>query len=251
MVTTVNPLNQYGQNVSRGMHPKLAKSLMLAFNFAADTNYVVNLPLSPGISNATGLDYAQSMLVDNANNAANTVFTFDNGYEFTCPPFAIGMFPIFIGLNSLKYTAVSTGGVNVNTWLLNTREQPAVWSAKFPIAGTINVTGSVITSSPTPGLLTDRSIALAAGGTAQQLMAANGNRLGFSIKNPGTLAAQNIAAPEPAYITFGAGAAVAAQGSWELLPGETLTAAGMGICSTQAIFVNATTTGHIITAKET
>jgi hypothetical protein len=249
MTLLLNPNDHTGKKITRGAFPKEAQSLYLPLNFALDTTIVINLPMQTGISNQTGLDAAQSLFVDNSDNATVVEFVFDNGFQVTMPPYCSGIFPLLIDTQAFKCNATSAGGVMVKVWITNTREQPAIWTTKFPLAGTVNVTGSVIYSTPTPGAFTDASAALALGGSSEVLIAADGNRTALVIKNPGTPTGQGIAAPEPAYINFGGAAAIGGLTSIELLPGETITAANLGLTSTQAIHWIAASTGHQLTCK--
>lgn len=249
MVTLLNPGNHQGKAVSRGAFPKVAQSLYLEFDFSADNTFQVDLPVSRGIVNQIGLDGAQSIQIDNSDNASIAQFVFSNGYRLTVPPYSSAIFPLFVEVETLKFNAISAGGVLVRTWLLNTREMPAIWSTRIPIAGTVNVTGSVIYSTPTPGAFVDASAALAVGGVDEELIPADGNRIALVIKNPATPTGQGIAAPEPVYINFGGPAAIGGLTSIELLPGETITAANLGLCSTQSVHWIATTIGHQISCK--
>lgn len=250
MTTLYNPLQNFGKAITRGKFPQTARMLYIPLDFTTDTVIQVNLPVSHNINNVQGIDGAQSMVIDNADNGDSVTIVFDNGYRVTCPAFAEGVFPVLIDLQGLAFKATSDGGVMVNTYFTNTREMPALWSTKIPIAGTINVSGSSIFSSPAFGDYTDRGDVLAAGGVSQQLMAANGARLSFLIKNPGTATGQGIAAPEPVYINFGSASTIGGTASIELLPGETLTAQNIGIVSPQQITWIAATQGHQLYAKE-
>lgn len=110
-------------------------------------------------------------------------------------------------------------------------------------------------SSPTfvsgsPVTLTERSGAIAAGGTSQQLAAANTARKYLLIQNLTSAAGQGIAVAENLYIRFGAVAAGIDNGtSIELSPGASLVFEDTAI-PTQAIQVNATTINHRFIAVE-
>lgn len=249
MTTQYNPQTTTGKAITRGAFPKQARSLYTPMDFSIDSTIVASIPASHGVNNVVGLDGAQSVFIDNSLNASTAEILFANNFQIVVPPFAAGIWPVLIDLQGLNFTATSVGGVLMKMWFTNTREQPAIWSTKA-IAGTVNVSGSVVTTSPTEGAWIDRSANAAVANTSQVLMPANGNRLGFMIKNPAMAASQNIAAPEPVYINFGVAAAVNGATSFELLPGESLTAQGMGLASTQAINFAAATIGHILIAKE-
>lgn len=246
----LNPDKNIGKAITRGAFPKQARSLYIPLDFTLDTVVEGNIPMQTGITNVAGIEMAQSIFVINKDSAEEVEIIFENGFEISVPPYSSGIFPILIsGDVGLKFRATCTGGVLVKCWLTNTREQPAIWVSGYPIAGTINITGSSVFSTPTKGQWTDASVALTLGGTSEQVLAADGNRIALLIKNPGTAPGQGIAAPEPAYINFGAAATIAGVGMLELLPGETISAANMGLTSTQAIHYIATTTGHRLLVK--
>lgn len=87
---------------------------------------------------------------------------------------------------------------------------------------------------------TDRSGAIAAGGTSQQVIAANGARRAFFVQNP-------CAAVESLFIEIGSAAAVS--GSIELPPCAVYQGYG-GFSTTLAVHAVAATTGHAFIAKE-
>ena len=107
------------------------------------------------------------------------------------------------------------------------------------------VTGSV---SPTTGTFTDRSGSITAGGTSQTLASANTARKQIVIENPSSATGQNISAAESLYINFTGAGGVDNGTSIELVPGGSYVS-GTPV-STQAITVNAATTGHVFIAKE-
>ena len=114
-------------------------------------------------------------------------------------------------------------------------------SGNVPVVGTI-------TTVPATGTYTSKNTSMTTGGTAQTLIAANTSRKKVYIQNPCTAAGQGIAAVESIYISFTGAAGVNNGTSIEIL------ACGSyetdGVVSTQAISVNAATTGHKIVAGE-
>lgn len=244
MTTSISPNLVKGKAITRGKVPKIAQQLSLNLNFAADTIFTCNIPTLEGIKNTAGIDGIQSVYIDNSLNSTVVDIVFDFGQNVVCPPYAQAIFPIFWPGQQLNFTATSAGGVSVPVIFTNTREVANVWSAKTPLAGTVNVSGSDLFTQPYTGAFTDSSATLVTGGTSQLLLAASGTRQILGIKNPAT--SQGIAAPEPAFINFGAAATVGGS-SWELLPGEQLPQFLM--TTTQAIYWNAATTGHQIIAK--
>lgn len=106
----------------------------------------------------------------------------------------------------------------------------------------VNDDGSLATGGD-KGSFTPRSGSITVGATSQQLMAANPKRKYFIIENPSTLTGQGIAGAELLFISFGAASAGINNG--------TAIEIGLGgvyeqtaFISTDAIQVNATTTGH-------
>ncbi len=93
----------------------------------------------------------------------------------------------------------------------------------------------------------DRSLTIAAGGTAQQLVSANASRRSIVIQNPPNVTGNPSS--ESIYVSFTGTAVVAAAGSFEIMPGETWSSAG-GPAPSGAISVIASTTGHVINAFE-
>jgi hypothetical protein len=88
------------------------------------------------------------------------------------------------------------------------------------------------------GTYTNRSLAITTGGTSEQLMAANADRINFVVQNPSSEI-------ESLFINFGAAAHPTSGNSIELAPG------GYWIgTSTDAVNVVAATTGHKVIAKE-
>lgn len=249
MVTQYNPQSNTGKAITRGKFPAQARMLAVTLDFSQDTIFQVSIPVLHGINNNTGIDGAQSVLIDNSDNGIEFDIVFDNGFRLTAPAYSAGWYPVLVDIQTLNFKATCLGGALAYLYFTNTREQPAIWSTHIPIAGNVNVTGSTIFNSAAPGIYTDHSVALTGGGTDQTISAASGARLGFIIKNPATPTGQGIAAPEPIYINFGSAAGVGALGSIELLPGETLTSENVGICSTQAIHATCVTAGHQIILK--
>lgn len=246
----LNPQANTGKAITRGSFPKTAQTLYVPLDFTGGVTQIqVDLPLNAGIVNQAGIDGAQSLFFDNSSNGSVVEITFSNNFEITLPPYSSGIIPLLIATGTgVKFVAISNGGALAKTWLTNTREQPAIWITAYPITGNFDVSGSNVYTSPLRATISDASKALAVGGVSEQLVAANGNRLGIFIKNPGTPTGQGIAAPEPAYINFGTAATIGGS-SIELLPGETITAASIGITPTQAINWIAATTSHQLICK--
>lgn len=108
---------------------------------------------------------------------------------------------------------------------------PASLGAKAPTAS--------LSTVPAAGTLTSRSGTITTGGTAQQLAAANANRLGFSVQN---LSTGDLWINTP-------GTAAASQPSIKLVSGAYFeTPAGYG--ATGAISIFGATTGQAFSARE-
>jgi hypothetical protein len=96
--------------------------------------------------------------------------------------------------------------------------------------------------SPTPdGTITDRSVTITAGGTAQTAAPANPTRVYLLIQNPS-------AAPGPVWFSTST-TAVADSPAIELAPGQAWESPA-SVCPTGAISVIAATTGAKVTIKE-
>lgn len=109
------------------------------------------------------------------------------------------------------------------------------------VAEKVNVSGSTTPAGPVRGSITNRSLTLAVGGTAQDIMAANATRNYIFLQNP-------LAATESLWFDVGADAVVAGDNSIELVPGQSWEM--VGFVPTQRISVVAATTNHKIKAKE-
>jgi len=250
MPLSISPNTLVAKAISRGKTPAKAGQfpVPLQFQNAPDGIVTCAVNIQTGVRNNHGIDGLQSIYIDNSNNAQTVSIAFDSGQVIVSPSYSQAIYPVFFSGNQLNFVATSTGGVQVNLIFLNTREQAQLWSTKIPIGGSVNVTGSTIYSQPKNGSFTDASAALAAGGTAQLLLAANGARQLLAIRNPATAASQGIAVPEPVYLGFTTAApTIGGQGTWELLPGESLPE--FLLQSTEAIYWNAATTAHRLTAK--
>ena len=97
-------------------------------------------------------------------------------------------------------------------------------------------------SSNGPIIFSPRNGALSAGGKSQQLAPANASRKFIIVQNPGTPAGQNLSATESLFIRFGLAAGVNDGTSFEILPGSSMEFET--VVSTEAVSVNAATTGH-------
>ena len=243
----VNTGTLFGRAITRGKTPKHSQILSVPLDFTANTIINCSVNVLHGLPNATGIDGIQSIFVDNSNNPSTVAIASDNGPTYTCPSYAQAIFPYFFSGEQLKFQATSPGGVIVNVFFINTREQAQLWTTKIPVAGSVNVSGSQVLTQPAVGAYTDGSGSLATANVSQVLLAANGARQFLLIRNPATAASQNIAAPEPVYVNFGAAAGVNGATSWELLPGEQLPQALM--LSTQQINWTAATVGHQLICK--
>ena len=239
----------YGRAITRGKAPRVAAMLQVPLDFTATSEIDCSLNVSHGISNVSGIDGIQSVYIDNSLNGSILTLQLDNGPYYVCPPYSQAVFPLFFSGEMLNFIAVSAGAVKTTVTFLNTREQAQIWSARALLAGNVNISGSQVYALPQPGTLLDSSGVLAAAGVSQQLIAANANRLAFTIRNPALPASQGIAAPEPVYLNFGAAAAVNGATSWELLPGETIGSAELGIAVTGVVNWTAATVNHILIAK--
>lgn len=249
MVSLVNVGLTKGKAISRGKAPREASMLQCVLDFTIDLRLKVSYDMSDNINNKWGIAGIQSVKVDNSLNSDVLILLFDNGENITCPAYSQAILPVLFSGEVLSFEAISTVAVKSTLTFLNTREQAQLWTAKIPVAGTVNVTGSTVFTQKTNDTFDAFSQPITLGGTAQLLMSANATRKGIFIRNPGTPTSQGIAATEPLYIGFGAafaGMAVGAMGSWELFPGEQLPQ--FDPVPTEAVYIVAATTGHLVTA---
>jgi hypothetical protein len=95
---------------------------------------------------------------------------------------------------------------------------------------------------------TSRNGSITTGGTSQQLAPANTSRQYLLIQNPTTAAGQGIAGQESLFIRFTSAAGVNNGTSFEILPGASFELDT--VVSTEAVEVNAQTSGHVWIAVE-
>lgn len=138
-----------------------------------------------------------------------------------------------------------SGDINVDAKAKANAAAPALVEASFnplstDLAGNLRTVGALAAPQ---GSYTSKSGSIGAGGTSQQLAAANALRKKIIIQNPATAAGQNIATAESLYIRFGAAAGVDAGTSFELLPGGVFSSE-VDFVSTEAINVVAATINH-------
>ena len=168
----------------------------------------------------------------------------------------IAIFPTALGgttsANSFPVVLSSDGPFTTQTGSI-TETAPASDTASSGLNGRLQRIAqrltSLIAQLPSLVTMTERSSTVTAGGTSQQLAAANASRRYLFIQNPNTTAGQGVTA-ENLYIRFGAVAAGIDNGTAiELLPGASLTYESLA-SPTQAIQVIAATTAHKFIAME-
>jgi hypothetical protein len=147
---------------------------------------------------------------------------------------------------------VDIGTVELKDYNSETRTSVGAGTAAHALRVTIasDQAAFPVTTGEQTGSFTERSGFIAAGGTSQQLAAANSSRKKIVIQNPLTAAGQNIAASESLYIRFGASAAGIDDGTSIEIPSGGSYISEPDFESTQAIQVNATTTNHRWIADE-
>jgi hypothetical protein len=243
-----NNANLLAKAVWRGLSPKPAAMLQIPLSFATDAFQQVTLDMGHNTTNKFGIAGIQSVKIDNSLNGSPLIVTFDNGDVIYAPQYTQGIYPVFYSGNTLSFIANCSIGSTAKLTFLNTREQAQIWAAGYPIQGTVNVTGSVVNTAPQNGSMTDVSAALATAGAPQVLVAANPYGRVLAIRNPATAMGQNIAAPEPVYLSFAvSNPVVGGLGTWELLPGEQFPQ--LPKIDADAIYWVAATAGHRLTAK--
>jgi hypothetical protein len=225
-------------------------SLPVTLDFTAQT--AINQRFQIGHSSVNQFNIAdlQCVYIDNRNSGQPCVFLFLTSIgqqTIIAPAYSQGFYTLFFDGGALEFTATCTGGAVVLCNFLNIFVPPAVWNANSPATGAITVSGTV-TALGAIAAKTDRGRTMT--GANVSLMAANGARKSWIIRNPATAASQGIAAPEPLVINLTGAAALNAITGYELLPGESLSSQAMGIISTEAVNAIAATNGHIVQAWE-
>jgi hypothetical protein len=122
----------------------------------------------------------------------------------------------------------------------------------FPIAAVVLLCSAFMwQSSPGPyqGTWVDHGGSITSGGTSQALIVANSRRNRVIVENPCTTTSQGIGATESLFINFTSAASTSNGKSIELAACGSFDS-GPGPVSTEAITVNAVTTGHQYMAKE-
>lgn len=159
----------------------------------APSGYRVIFDFTAGADCAADLSYLseqgfisgwQSMYVDNSNNAADVAFTFAGSDQLIIVKAGVQKYINILTSTPMSVNAHSTGNVRVTVFFLNFEVQNSVdlESITAIISGTVTVTGAV-TISPTIGDGADVGGTLAAGGVAQQFMAANAIRKSWTLQN--------------------------------------------------------------------
>lgn len=187
------------------------------------------------------IDFIQSVWIDNSLNASSITLTITSAIgsqSILVQANTQGIYPV-IAAGKVKWSAASAGNVQVPLIWSNTAKPFVQWGPQLGVA----VAGNIPTGS-----FTNKSGTIAVGGTSQQITPVNLNRKKIIIENPATAAGQGIAAAESLFINFTAAAGVNNGTSIELLPGGSYDS-GTTI-TTEAINVNAATTGHVFIAKE-
>lgn len=216
------------------------RALAIQYNFAVQALFADDLTAE---MQQGEIDIVQSVYVDNSKNPNPLTIQFLYGPQqpLVVPGLAQGVYPVIVA-GIVRYTISTTiGGVIVTLVWQNIQQTYTQW-------GPINL--NVANVNPAQGTFTDRSGNITVGGTSQILAAANAARKLIQIENPATALGQNIAAAESLFINFTAGAGVNNGTSFELTPGGYWPPAGQNVITTEAITVNAATTGHRWIAKE-
>lgn len=122
----------------------------------------------------------------------------------------------------------------------NLRKGQATAANSLPVVLASDQSALSVSAAAQTGSWTDRSGSITAGGTSQQLMAANGSRKAWWVQNIST---------EDMWIGIGVTAA-ADSTSLRLSPGDSYYEPGGGFLSTQVVNVVSATTGSKFVAKE-
>ena len=205
----------------------------------------------------------QTMFLDNSNNNGYALVSNPSLYQsFALPPGWQGYFPVISPQQSgAVFNVTSTGTGLVNVTLINVVLNTTQWAATVtpPTVGNPQpVSDAIVDACVSANKLNVRTIAsqftavdasgtIAAGGTAQSLMAANANRQGFLIEN-----IDYVNNAEALWISFTGAAQINAPGSFSLAAGSSIAYPGgslQGVVS-NAISVIAATAGHKYSAMQ-
>lgn len=188
------------------------------------------------------IDLVQTIFIDNADNPNAFILTIGiSNQRLICPPNSQGYFPILVPRHATFVAESTVGAVTVYLQFINVPMAMNCWGVTAPGGGG----GGSVSPAPNQGTYTDRSGTITLGGTSQTLMAANASRKRYVIENP-----SDAPSGESLFVNFtGAADSPTALTSFEILPGGYIDS-GAGPVSTQAITVNAASTGHVFIAKE-
>lgn len=221
------------------------QAIHVLIDFSLGTTYQLDLSQ---IQSQAKLDSVQTLYVDNSANTGTITITMEGVTQqsIILPPNSQGYFPVLQGNPPVLNFTVASGAPVVNIQLMNFFLPPVIWGTLATGGSFVDVTlaGILINNqvpvitNPNNVALADGSGTIAAGGTAQQLFAANPTRKMMIIQNP-------VAATETLQIMFGASNA----GRLDLNPGGSYTADGETI-ENNSVFIVAATTGHAFTAYQ-
>lgn len=212
------------------------------------------------IKQAGKISAIQSVFIDNANNSQPVVLKVSGtNQSISVPANFQGVFPILVTGQAL-FTITSTGNGVASLFFGNVAQAAYMWQAvaiPLNVGGTLATADAIldatvannrvsVTTTAVAANMTDRSGTIAAGGVAQQLMAANPLRQGWAIQN-----IDEVNIEEVRYCLTGA-ATIANVGSFVIAaaggvnsPGGYAQGVGVG-----AISIIAASAGHKFTAIE-
>lgn len=235
-----------------------ALSVQGKYDFSAGVqSYVTDLT---AIKQLGKISCIQSVFIDNSVNTQPVVLSVSGtNQSISVPANFQGVFPVIVSGQAV-FTIASAGNGVANIYFCNVQQAAFMWQAiaiPLNVGGTLAVADAIldatvsnnrvnVTSFDAVALMTDRSGTIAAGGVAQQLMAANAARRGWAIQNIDETILEEIR-----YSLTGA-ATLAAVGSFAIaasgganFPGGYAQGVGTG-----AISIIAATIGHKFTAIE-
>lgn len=223
-----------------GYAPKIKeggpKAVTVALDFTTDNEIDIDFTV---IQQLGALSFLQSVFVDNRVNPNALVLTFDQtGQIIQIPALSQGIYPVIATVSS-KCVATTIAGANVICSLIGLN-MPMPLTQWGPT--TVNIGNVTATFTPTAATAADASGVIAAGGTSQQLFAANLNAKRRIIQNP---AANN----DSIFIQFGGVAAVVGSPSIEISVGQEFDTSTGPIDQTRWNIISANT-NDVYTAKE-
>lgn len=201
------------------------------------------------ILSAGQMGLVQSAFVDNADNPQSLTIQLDGaGMRLVIPPFSQGTFPLICKQGNTNFSVTTTGTVAIEIFLQNIPQPFAVWGIGAIPSGGASAANQVTEIAMLTAIalnvgsrtVTDASGVIAAGGTPQNVVAAEPAGHIVEIQNP-------FSATESLFVNDAGAAENVPVRSIELVPGGSW----KSDLITNAVSVNAVTINHVFVAKIT